>query len=232
MKAQAHFVKNTPGQICLLLEGEANESDSLQLLRESLMSLVTVVRERPCKLAPLSVVVLRFSILHDMALRFVSKSTFTPEEIAASQQMEPALESLLRSIKVNESVITSMRVNEISDHAVFADLAQDEEKMLKCAAAFGIHQSDHSDFPRQREMAMLLGAWRQARTQSEVKLTVDATAKAHGEPVSMLAMDWNSLMTQYKAKFGADLYEEDLPAQSYFEEFEERLAEDNSRPSG
>ena len=40
----------------------------------------------------------------------------------------------------------------------------------------------------------------------------------------MLAMDWNSLMIQYTAKFGADLCEEDLPAQSYFEEFEERLA--------
>ena len=40
---------NTPGQICLPLEGEANESVAPQLLRESLMSLVTVVRERPCK---------------------------------------------------------------------------------------------------------------------------------------------------------------------------------------
>ena len=43
----------------------------------------------------------------------------------------------------------------------------------------------------------------------------------------MLAMDWNSLMIQFNAKFGADLCEEDPPAQSYFEEFEERLAEGN-----
>ena len=56
MKAQAHFVRHTPG-------------------RESLMSLVTVVRERPVqKLAPSSVFVLRFSVLCNMALRFVSKS--------------------------------------------------------------------------------------------------------------------------------------------------------------
>ena len=123
------------------------------------MSLVTVVRERPCKLALLSVVVLRFSILFDKASRFVSKSTFTPEEIAASPHLEPALESLPRSMKVNDSVITSMRVNEISDRAVFADLAQDEETMRKCAAAVGIGQSDQADFPLQREMAKLLRAW-------------------------------------------------------------------------
>ena len=43
----------------------------------------------------------------------------------------------------------------------------------------------------------------------------------------MLAMDWNSLVTQYNAKYGADLCEEDLPAKSNFEEFEERLAEVN-----
>ena len=40
-------------------------------------------------------------------------------------------------------------------------------------------------------------------------------------------MDGNTLMIQFKAKIGADLCEEDLPAQSYFEEFEERLAEGN-----
>ena len=128
-----------------------------------------------------------------MALRFVSKSTFAPEEITASDQLEPALESLLRSMKVNDSVINWMRVNEILDRAVFVDLAQDEDKMRKCTAAFGIDQSDQADFLRQSEMTKLLGAWRQARTQREVKLIVDATAKAHGEPVSMLAMDWNSL---------------------------------------
>ena len=95
-----------------------------------------------------------------MALCFVSKSTFTPEEIAASPALEPALESLLHSLKVHESAITSIRVNEISDRAAFADLAQDEEKMRKCAAAFGIDQSDQADFPHEREMAKLLGAWR------------------------------------------------------------------------
>ena len=66
-------------------------------------------------------------------------------EIAAAPGIQPALESLLRSLKVLDSVITSMRVNEISDRAVFGDLAQDEEKMRKCAAAIGIDQSDGAD---------------------------------------------------------------------------------------
>ena len=34
-------------------------------------------------------------------------------------------------------------------------------------------------------------------------------------------------MVQFKTKYGADLCAEDLPAQSYFEEFEERLEEGN-----
>ena len=77
--------------------------------------------------------------------------------------------------------------------------------MRKCAAAFGIDQSDQADFPRQREMAKLLGAWRQARTQREVKIPVDATVKAHGKPTATLAVNWNSLMVQFKAKYGTDL---------------------------
>ena len=160
-----------------------------------------------------------------MALKFVTKATFTPEDLAAAPELEPALESLLRSLEVHDSVIEAMRINEILDRAIFSDLAQDEGKMRKCAAAFGIDQSDDADFPHQREMAKLLGAWRTARTQNEVKLNVDAAAKAHGEPIAILAMDWNSLMVQFKAKYGTELCEEDLPAQTYFEEFEERLAE-------
>ena len=132
-----------------------------------------------------------------MALKFVTKATFTPEDLAAAPELEPALESLLRSLKVHDSVIEATRINEILDRAIFSDLAQDEGKMRKCAAAFGIDQSDDADFPHQREMAKLLGAWRTARTQNEVKLNVDAAAKAHGEPIAILAMDWNSLMVQF-----------------------------------
>ena len=160
-----------------------------------------------------------------MALKFVSKSTFTPEDIAVAPELEPALESLLRSLKVRDSVTTAMRVNEILDHSVLSDLAQDEAKMRKCAAAFGIDQSEDAEFRHRRKMAKLLRAWRQAKTQNQVKIGVDAAAKVQGEPIAMLAMDKNSLTVQFKAKFGSDLCEEDLPAHSCFEEFEERLSE-------
>ena len=86
---------------------------------------------------------------------------------------------------------------------------------IKCASA-----QLHSESTCQIKQTSLINV-------RKVKLTVDATAKAHGEPVSMLAMDWNSLRIQFKVTFGADLCEEDLPPQNYFEEFEERVAEGN-----
>ena len=78
------------------------------------------------------------------ALKFVSKATFTPEQVAESPELEPAVESLLRSMKVHESVFAAERVNEILDRSVFSDLAQDEAKMRMCAEAFGIDQSDRA----------------------------------------------------------------------------------------
>ena len=160
-----------------------------------------------------------------MALKFVSKAPVAVEDLASAPQLEPALESLLRSLKVHDSVIESMRVNEITEKGIFTDLAQDEEKLRKCAAAFGIDQSDSADFAHQREMAKLIGAWRQSKALYEVKTSADAAAKAHGEPVTILAVDWNSLMEKFKSRYGPDLCEEDLPAQTYYEEFEEQLAE-------
>ena len=88
------------------------------------------------------------------------------EDLASAQELEPALCSPLRSLKVHESVIESMRVN--AERAIFTDFAQDGEKLPKCARAFGIDRSETADFPRQREMAELIGAWRQAKAQYEV----------------------------------------------------------------
>ena len=53
----------------------------------------------------------------------------------------------------------------------------------------------------------------------------DAAARAHGEPVTILSMDWNSLMEKFRLAFGPDLCDNELPAKSYYEEFEESLAE-------
>ena len=66
-------------------------------------------------------------------------------------------------------------------------------------------------------MAKLIGAWRLSKTQSEVKQAADAAARAHGEPVEILAMDWNSLMEKFRQKYSPVLCENELPAQSYIE---------------
>ena len=149
--------------------------------------------------------VLAVYVVGTMAAKFVSKLTFSQDDITSAEKMEPAFESLLRSLKVNDAVIDAMRLNEITDRALFTDLAQDEKQLKKCAKAFGIDTSDDAEFPHQREMAKVIGAWRQAKAQSEVKTAADAAARAHGEPVTILTMDWNSLMEKCRLTFGPDL---------------------------
>ena len=108
----------TQGQRCLFLEGGANESVCYHLWRASCKPFGMLVREHLCTFALPVVVVINISCV--MAFKFVSKSTFTPKDVAESPVLEPALELLLRSLKIHESVITSIRVNEILDRSVFS----------------------------------------------------------------------------------------------------------------
>ena len=80
-------------------------------------------------------------------------------------------------------------------------------------------------FSHSREMAKMVKAWNSAKVQAEVKTKVDAVAKAHGEPISMLKCDWVSLMTRFGDQHGDSIHETRPPAQSYFENFEEALAD-------
>ena len=150
----------------------------------------------------------------------MSELVFSQDDEANSERLEPAFESLLRSLKVNDCVIDAVRVNEVTDRALFKDLAQDEQQLKNCAKAFGIDTSEAAEFPHQREMAKLIGVWRQAETESEVKAAADAAARAHGEPVTILSMDWNSLMEKFRVTCGPDLCDNELPAKSYYEDFE------------
>ena len=79
-------------------------------------------------------------------------------------------------------------------------------------------------FSHSRETAKLVTAWNNAKVQAEVKTNVNAVAKTHGEPISMLKCDWVSLMTRFGDQHGDNIHETRLPAQSYFENFEEALA--------
>ena len=73
--------------------------------------------------------------------------------------------------------------------------------------------------------ARLVKAFKAATSQAESQLRVNATAKANGEPVVMQGTDWKSLVDQFKAKYGQFLPDNTSPAQSYYEAFEEKLAD-------
>ena len=161
-----------------------------------------------------------------MAAKFVSQLAFSQDEVAESERLEPAFESLLRSLKVSDSVIDP-RLNEITDRTLFTDLAQDEHQLKQCAKALGVDTLEEAEFPHQREIAQLIGAWRQAKAQCEVKTAVDAAARAHGELVTILSIDWNSLMEKFRVTFGPNLCDNELPAKCYYEEFEESGVRDS-----
>ena len=52
---------------------------------------------------------------------------------------------------------------------------------------------------------------------------MDAVARAHGQPIQYLTADWASMIFQFKQQYGMNTHDAKLPAQSFFESFEERL---------
>ena len=61
------------------------------------------------------------------------------------------------------------------------------------------------------------------KVNQEVKSKVDAFARAYGQPIQYLTADWASVIFQFKQQYGMNFHDAKLPAQSYFESFEERL---------
>ena len=60
-------------------------------------------------------------------------------------------------------------------------------------------------------------------------MKADAAARAHGVPISLLEPEWASLMNAFKNKYGSHSPANALPAQSFFESFEEMLANGTSK---
>ena len=60
---------------------------------------------------------------------------------------------------------------------------------------------------------------------AETKLQTDAVAKAHGLPVTLLPCDWTSILSEFKKKYGTQIPDDRLPAQSMFEHCTEKLAD-------
>lgn len=148
----------------------------------------------------------------------------TDEQIKSAKPLTPGLESLLRSVDLNEAVIMAFRVQEVLDKELFVALDSTEEDLRKtCEEAFGIIPS--KNFTHKRELAKVIKAWKDAKVHAEAKVKYDSVARAHGETVAMLAPDWISLTAAFKQKYGEHLHDTVLPAQSYFEAFEEKLSD-------
>ena len=154
---------------------------------------------------------------------FVATLDMSAEEKATAPQLEPAFEALLRSGNVHEDVIMACPVEDILDREVFVALHNTIEGSTQAVSA-GLGVDPALGFSHNREMAKMVKAWNSAKIQADIKTKVDAVAKAHGEPVSMLKCDWVSLMTRCGDQHGDNTRGTRLLAQSYFENFEEALA--------
>ena len=155
---------------------------------------------------------------------FVSTLAMSGEEKATAPRLEPAFEAPLRSGNIHEEVIWTCRVQDILDREVFVALHHTVEGFMQAVSArLGIDPA--VGFSHNRDVAKVVKAWNCAKIQAEVKTKVDAVAKAHGEPISVLKCDWVSLMTRFGDQHGDNMHETRLPAQSYFESFEDALAD-------
>ena len=93
---------------------------------------------------------------------------------------------------------------------------------LEMNVACGI---DNTNFEHKLETAKLVEAWRTSSLQAEVKSKDDAVQKAHGKPIQKLSEDWACLRRQFKERFGRNIHAWNLPAQSYYESFQEKLSD-------
>ena len=148
--------------------------------------------------------------------------SFAAEEVANAPRLEPSLEGLLLSANVKPQIIDAFRVQEITSVNLMVALDSTEEGFTKtCNQAFGI-VTETRDFAHKREWTKLHMVWKQARITCDTKDRVDAVKRAHGEPVSFLTADWVSFLREFKKQRGK-IQDNELPAQSYFEAFEESL---------
>ena len=148
--------------------------------------------------------------------------SFTAEEVANAPRLEPSLEGLLLSANVKPQIVDAFRVQEVTSVNLMVALDSTEGRLKKtCKQAFGI-DTETGDFAHKREWAKLHMVWKQARITCDSKARVDAVKRAHGERVSFLATDWVSSLREFKSQRGK-IQDNELPAHSYFEAFEESL---------
>ena len=154
---------------------------------------------------------------------FVSTVALTDDQKASLMDLEPAFEHLLRDVGLEENTILALRHCRIKDRETFTGLADAPEELRSIASDLGIDLTS-GGMPHKREFSKVLMAWKRTKVQTEVGTSTEALQRQHGEPVRMLPEDWTSVIVKFKSKYGSNLQEEELPAQAYFEEFQEKLA--------
>ena len=147
----------------------------------------------------------------------------TRSSSSKSPQFEPAFEHLLRNSNVHEITISTLRINAITDRDTFVHF--DSEAALEDGASDLGFDLTAGGLPHKREFARVVTSWKTAKIMAETKLQTDAVAKAHGLPVTLLPCDWTSILTEFKKKYGTQIPDDRLPAQSMFEHFSEKLAD-------
>ena len=187
----------------------------LQLPQEKFVSLVWHNLRR---------VLLLWSLRHLSTHQKLSRSSSSYLQRQVLKLLQWILEALLRSVNLLcEQLITAFKVQEITDRELLVALDTSEESLRETfKEAFEIDTS--KGFAHKRELGKIIKAWNNAKVHSNTRLKLDAVARSHGEPVSVIRADWEALAVSFKAKFGTHLHDTALPAQSYFKGFEELLA--------
>ena len=75
----------------------------------------------------------------------MSVLTYSDEQKNAAPNQEPSFEHLLRSSSVHESIILTLRVNEITDRDTFVNMFDSEATLKDGAADLGTNLSCESD---------------------------------------------------------------------------------------
>ena len=127
------------------------------------------------------------------------------------------LPGVLRASSVHDAVIWALRINDITDRATFST----KEGLKGSTRDLGADVR----VPPEREMSRLINPWRQPNVQCDPKHQTEATARAHGAPISVLTCGWRSIIDAFKHGVEpAPLNRADMPddvplAHSCFESF-------------
>ena len=154
---------------------------------------------------------------------FVSTVTQSDAQQSSLIELELAFQHLLRDVGLEESTILALHHCMIKDRETFTGLADVPEGLRSVASDMGIDFSAGGMLPK-REFSKVLMAWKRTTVQIEVKTSTEELQKQHAEQTRMLPQDGMSVVVKFKSKYGKNLQEEELPAQPYFEEFQEKLA--------